>query len=244
MYRLRQPCGLWNKVRGCGGAGGVGLGAAGRGGAARLSPGPCWTCLNLGHLMGGRLTLFMAFRSRPRKHPPFPPSPGSLGFHPASLSGTACPPGLRMSDPGSSALPACSLASNGTDDFASGMTSVVNRLAIPAQVGSRVQKIPFVGPMNSSGSALSPRVCAFQSHRSEVEKGTCTSTSVPSPSGSCLRGGIPGVSLVLMWLYTLEERRGGGEGLCLWQRPVPRRGMAGGEQQGLWPCAGLWLKQG
>nr|XP_044617483.1 uncharacterized protein LOC123281751 isoform X3 [Equus asinus]XP_044617484.1 uncharacterized protein LOC123281751 isoform X3 [Equus asinus]XP_044617485.1 uncharacterized protein LOC123281751 isoform X3 [Equus asinus] len=51
----------------------------------------------------------------------------SLGFHPASLSGTACPPGLRMSDPGSSALPACSLASNGTDDFASGMLTFSSR---------------------------------------------------------------------------------------------------------------------
>ena len=53
-----------------------------RRGGGRLSSGPYCTSPNLGHLMGVWLTLFMAFRSRPRKYPPFPPSPGSVGFPP------------------------------------------------------------------------------------------------------------------------------------------------------------------
>lgn len=148
------------------------------------------------------LTICMPFKSRLPKCPRFSWLSRSFWFHPGSILDTTYSLGLWMSDLESSSLHACFLALNRTGDFSSGVRNVVNRLWIPAQVGSWVEKIHFVGFMNSSGSALNPLVCAFQLYRSEVEKGTyyierlsalglIHDTQMPSNSGGYSPKGSP-----------------------------------------------------
>ena len=160
--------------------------------AEGFSSGPCWISLNLDQLLGSWLTISMACKSRLQECPNFSWSSESLRFHLGWTPGIACSLDLQMSDPGSHSLSTCSLVFSRIADFSLSVRRLVNRLWISAQVGLCLEKIPFVTFMNSSGSALNPLVYTFQLYTSEVEKGGKTLISLPSPSGTCLRGDIPG----------------------------------------------------